>query len=113
MFHAIVTRGWRRIAAAVWRAPSDPQIYGTLEVDASALVAFVERSRAAGQAVTLTHLVGRGLAHAFEKVPDLNVRLVGGRMVPRPSVDVFFITAVGGGHDLSGVKVVRANEKSA
>jgi pyruvate dehydrogenase E2 component (dihydrolipoamide acetyltransferase) len=73
----------------------------------------VQRLRDAGQEVTLTHLVGRALAHAFEQVPDLNVRLVGGRMVPRPSVDVFFITAVGGGRDLSGVKVLRANEKSA
>ncbi len=35
-------------------------------------------------------------------MPDLNVRLVAGYALPRPSVDIFFITSVEGGHDLSG-----------
>lgn len=107
------TRGWRRIASAVWRGPRDPQIYGTLEVDATPLLAVIDRARRSGAPVTITHLVGRALAHALEEVPEVNVRLVGGKVVPRPSVDVFFITAVEGGRDLSGVKVLRSNEKTA
>lgn len=105
--------GWRRVANAIWRAPSDPQIYGALDVDASAALRFIERARAAGHHVTPTHLAGRALARALERVPDLNVRLLGGRAVPRPTVDIFFITAVDGGHDLSGVKVVDLPAKSA
>jgi pyruvate dehydrogenase E2 component (dihydrolipoamide acetyltransferase) len=41
------------------------------------------------------------------------VRLVGGEAVPRESVDVFFIAMVDGGRDLSGVKVVDVDAKSA
>src|SRR5579871_4319900 len=105
--------GWRKIATAMWSEADDPQIYGALEVDATAILAFVERARAAGHRLTPTHLVGRALAHALHEVPDLNVRLVGGAAIPRESVDIFFITMVGGGRDLSGVKVVGADVKTA
>lgn len=104
--------GWRRIADAMWTAPNDPQIYGTIDVDATAVLALVAGMRERGQRVTITHVVGRALALAISAVPAINVRLVAGYALPRPSVDVFFITAVEGGNDLSGVKVERANEKS-
>ena len=105
--------GWRKIAGAMWSEADDPQIYGALEIDATNILAFIERARAGGHRVTATHLVGRALAHALHEVPDLNVRLVGEKAVPRESVDIFFITMVGGGRDLSGVKVVRADAKTA
>lgn len=105
--------GWRRVASAIWSAPSDPQIYGHLDLDATAAVAFLERARAAGHRLTITALVGRAVAQALSTVPDLNVRIVGERAIPRPSVDVFFITAVEGGRDLSGVKVRDVDRLSA
>jgi pyruvate dehydrogenase E2 component (dihydrolipoamide acetyltransferase) len=97
----------------MWSEADDPQIYGALEVDATNVLAFVERARAAGHRVTATHLVGRALAHAFDEVPELNVRLVAGEAIPRESVDIFFITMVDGGRDLSGVKVERSDTKTA
>lgn len=105
--------GWRRVANALWRAPVDPQIYGLLEIDAAALLRFEEQARAAGHHVTPTHIVGRALGHVLTEVPDLNVRLQGGEAIARSSVDVFFITAVHGGHDLSGVKVADVPSKPA
>jgi pyruvate/2-oxoglutarate dehydrogenase complex dihydrolipoamide acyltransferase (E2) component len=105
--------GWRRIAAAMWRAPSDPQIYGTLEVEAAPLVALIDGARAQGVHLTPTVVVGRAVAHALAAVPDLNVRLVGGHAIPRASIDLFFIAAVGGGNDLSGVKVADVAHKPA
>lgn len=107
------TTGWRRVASAIWRGPGDPQIYGLLEVDATSLQALLSRAERSGQHLTLSALVGRAVAHGLARVPDLNVRLRWGRTVQRPSVDVFFITAVGGGKDLSGVKVEQADRKSA
>jgi pyruvate dehydrogenase E2 component (dihydrolipoamide acetyltransferase) len=106
-------RGWRRLASALWSAPNDPQIYGALAIDASALLAFIERARAAGRHVTPTHLVGRAVARALAAVPALNARLVGDRAVPRDSVDIFFIAAVGAARaqDLSGVKLKRVAER--
>lgn len=105
--------GWRRIASAMWRSPEDPQIYGALELDAGPVLAFIEAARAAGHHVTATHLVGRAVAHALVAVPDLNVSIRRGRARPRPSVDVFFITSVAGGRDLSGVKVEAVPGKPA
>jgi hypothetical protein len=105
--------GWRRMALAAWQRPSDPQIYGDFELDARRLLSFIETVRATtGVHVTVTHLVGRAVAVALAEHPDLNARLDHGRFVPRDSVDVFFVVAVEGGRDLSGVKVTHADRKS-
>lgn len=99
-------RGWRKVANAMWRAPNDPQIYGALEIDASAMKRFMDGCREhLGQKITPTHLVGRAVALTLRDVPELNVRIVGGYAFPRDSADVFFITAVESGRDLTGVKV--------
>lgn len=113
MMRPDASTGWRRIAAAVWGPPQDPQIYGTFELDATALLAFMRLEREHGHHVTPTHLAGRAVAQALSAVPALNVRLVGSRAFPREGVDVFFITSVGGGHDLAGVKVESVERKSA
>jgi len=105
--------GWRKIAGAMWGPPDDPQIYGALEFDATPMLGLIERARAAGHHVTPTHLVGRAIAHSLHEVPDMNVRIHGGKVIPRDTVDVFFIAAVAGGKELSGVKIERTDEKSA
>jgi pyruvate/2-oxoglutarate dehydrogenase complex dihydrolipoamide acyltransferase (E2) component len=105
--------GWRKIATAVWKDPDDPQIYGALDIRARPLLGFIERAREHGHQVTPTHIVGRAVAHALAAVPELNVRLVGDHAIPRESVDVFFITSVGRGRELTGVKVTHIDEKSA
>jgi pyruvate dehydrogenase E2 component (dihydrolipoamide acetyltransferase) len=105
--------GWRRVASAMWSSPDNPQIFGALDIDARPIERFMLRARAAGHHVTPTHLVGRALAHALVAVPDLNVRLRRGRQFERPGVDIFFITAVSGGHDLSGVKIHDVPKRSA
>ena len=86
---------------------------GRMVSAASALLAFIQDARAASRHVTPTHLVGRALARALGAVPDLNVRLLGDRAVPREAVDIFFIAAIGGpgAQDLSGVKVRRVDER--
>ena len=105
--------GWRKVASAVWGRPNDPQIYGDIEVDAGALLEFIEAARAeTGAHVTVTHVVGKAVAHALAEYPDLNTYLSRGRFVPHESVDIFFVVAVGEGRDLSGVKVRNADRKS-
>jgi pyruvate dehydrogenase E2 component (dihydrolipoamide acetyltransferase) len=105
--------GWRRIACALWDAPNDPQIFGALDVDAAPLRAFIATARDAGYHITPTHLVGRAVAHALAMVPDLNVQIRGGRVLPRESIDVFFIAAIAGGRDLSGIKLAGVDGSSA
>jgi pyruvate/2-oxoglutarate dehydrogenase complex dihydrolipoamide acyltransferase (E2) component len=104
--------GWRKIAGAMWGPPDDPQVYGILEFDATPMIAYIEAARAAGHRVTATHFVGRAIALALHEVPDFNVRIHGSKVIPRETVDVFFIAAVEGGKELSGVRVDRADEKS-
>jgi len=104
--------GWRKIAGAMWGPPDDPQMYGILEFDATPLIAFQDAAKAAGQKITATHFVGRAIANALHEVPDFNVRIRGSKVIPRETVDVFFIAAVEGGRELSGVRVDRTDEKS-
>ena len=104
--------GWRKIAAATWKHPNDPQIFGDLEIDATAALEFIEDARSATDVkLSITHLVGKSLAHAFDENPDLNVRLHKSHFVQRDTIDIFFIVSMSSGSELSGVKVVKANEK--
>ncbi|HTT52323.1 MAG TPA: 2-oxo acid dehydrogenase subunit E2 [Streptosporangiaceae bacterium] len=107
-------RGWRKLAGAAWGPPMDPQFYGDLDVDAAALLSYIDHIRAAtGVHVTMTHLVGRAVAHGLAEVPELRVRIARGREHERDSVDVFFIVTAGGGQELTGVKVTGADRKPA
>ncbi len=63
--------------------------------------------------LTVTHLVGRALAHALAENRDLNVRKRGAQFLERDGVSIFFVVAVDEGRDLSGVKVRDADRKSA
>lgn len=106
--------GWRKIATAVWGWPEDPQVYGRQEFDAQPILDAIEVLRErSGARVTPTHLMVRALALAFRDNPSMNTRLARGRFHPRESVDIFVIVASGGGGDLSGVKIRRADEKTA
>ena len=92
----------------------DPQFYGDLELDAGALLSYIEEvRRVAGVHLTVTHLVGRAVAHGLAAVPELRVRLARGREYDRESVDAFFIVATPDGQELTGVKVHDADAKSA
>jgi pyruvate dehydrogenase E2 component (dihydrolipoamide acetyltransferase) len=105
-------QGWRKIASAMWGPPDDPQIYGALEFDATPMLELIDKAKAHGHRITVTHLVGRSIALALAAVPDFNVRIVGSKIIPRESVDVFYITAVEGGRSLSGVRVDNTDRKS-
>lgn len=106
--------GWRKLARASWTPPSDPQFFGSLEIDAASMHAFCDEARdRTGAHVTMTHLVGRAVAHAMREVPEVSQRLAFGRAYPRESNDVFFIVTTDDGRELTGVKVSNADEKSA
>lgn len=106
--------GWRKLAGASWGRPMDPQFFGDLELDAGPLLSYLADARqASGEHVTVTHLIGRAVAHGLAAVPELRVRLAHGREYERDSVDVFFIVTTGGGQELTGVKVCAADRKPA
>ncbi|WP_343910118.1 2-oxo acid dehydrogenase subunit E2 [Nocardioides aquiterrae] len=105
--------GWRKLAWAAWGPPSDPQFYGDLDIDAAAMLDFVAMTRSdAEEPVTVTHLVGRAVAHALHEVPSLRVAIARGRERPYPTTDVFFIISDPGSDELTGAKIERADAKS-
>jgi pyruvate dehydrogenase E2 component (dihydrolipoamide acetyltransferase) len=104
--------GWRKLAAAMWSAPNDPQFYGDLEIDAASALAYVdELRRTTGEHVTLTHLTVKAVAAGLAAVPSLNMRLAHGREYPRESIDVFLIVAIGR-EELTGIKIREADKKT-
>jgi pyruvate/2-oxoglutarate dehydrogenase complex dihydrolipoamide acyltransferase (E2) component len=102
---------FRRTAAAMWNAPNDPSIHGSMDIDATALLAFIEAHRGAtGEKLSVTHLVCHAVAQAFKEHPELNAKVrFGGRLERRETVDLFVSVATGGGKDLSGAKVENAD----
>jgi pyruvate/2-oxoglutarate dehydrogenase complex dihydrolipoamide acyltransferase (E2) component len=105
-------RGWRRVAVHTWRAPRDPSVYAIVDVPVRGALEYMERVReATGVRVTLTHMVARAVALGIRAFPQLNGIVARKRILLRDSVDVFIQVATEGGRDLSGFKIVRADQK--
>ncbi|MEW5743427.1 MAG: 2-oxo acid dehydrogenase subunit E2 [Myxococcota bacterium] len=98
---------FRRMAATMWKAPSDPTIYGSMDVDVTETLAELQRYRErTGVRLTMTHIVTRAAALAFARYPHLNAKVRwGGRLEQRSSVDLFVSVATDSGKDLSGARI--------
>lgn len=107
---------WRRVATGMWGPQSDPTIYGMMDVDARALITHLAALEAAGNHVTVTHVVAKAAAEVLHRLPDLNVVLRRHRTWQRAGVDVFLQVLVRdaseaglAGAELSGVKIEDAD----
>jgi len=101
---------FQKLAIAMWSAPRDPSIYGSMELDATPLLGWL-----AGHAErpTVTHAVARAVALAIARHPEVNVRVrFGARLERRLGVDVFVSVATDDGRDLSGTKIEAAHDKT-
>lgn len=104
---------FRRMAAALWPKPDQSTIFGTMDLDASEALAFVEEQRReTGMKITVTHLVARSVAIALARHPELNAKVrFWGKIERRARVDLFLQVASDGGNDLSGAKIFSADSK--
>lgn len=109
---------FRKMAAVSWDAPGDPTIYGATEIDANALVQWLNAQREAGHKISVTHAVARAMAAILGNHPDLNCTIRRGRIFRRRDVDVFLQVAIppedGGlqAADLSGACIRNADRLS-
>jgi len=88
------TSSWRTVAPLVWAGPSDPTIYGIIDVEVSKALIFLERrGLETGTKLTLTHLVTRAVAVALRRHPECNAYVRWGRIYQRRDVDVFVLVA--------------------
>ncbi len=106
---------WRRLALHLWRDPRDPTVYGNLEINMTRAMEYIDavNSDADRAKITVTHLVIKAIAKAIAEFPDANAIIAGRRIFLRETVDVYCQVATGGGNDLSGLKISRADSKSA
>jgi pyruvate dehydrogenase E2 component (dihydrolipoamide acetyltransferase) len=102
------------MAAAMWRNPSDPTIYGSVDVDVTHALAFIERFRRdTGLKLTLTHVVARAVARALARHPELNAKVrFWGRIEQREHVDLMVSVSTEGGRDLSAARIEQAEDMS-
>ena len=104
---------FRKLAAAAWRAPNDPHIFGSVDVDMTAAEAFLRSYNARnGCKATVTHLVTRAVAMTLARHPEYNAKVGWWRLKIRSRVDIFCQVATEGGRDLSGFKIDAADRRS-
>ncbi len=103
----------RKLAIATWRSPREGNIYGKMTLDATAVLAHLERlSRETGEHVTITHFVGKVMAEVLAQSPGLNGFLRFGTYHQHRTADVSFLVNIGKGTDVSNVKVKELDRKS-
>lgn len=101
---------FRRMAIGTWRTAKDPSVYGSIALEADAVLAYIERFRAAtGRHLTLTHVMARAVGLVLASMPDANAVLRFNRIYLRKEIAVFFQVALQdpdtGQIDLSGVTI--------
>ncbi|MDP2341943.1 MAG: 2-oxo acid dehydrogenase subunit E2 [Deltaproteobacteria bacterium] len=98
---------FRRMAASMWTNPTDPSIYGSMDVDVTSTLVFIEKFRKeTGLQLTMTHVVARATAQAFAHHRELNAKVrFWGKLEQRQTVDLFVSVSTDGGKDLSGVRM--------
>jgi hypothetical protein len=111
---------WRRIAAASWKAPSDPSIHGSIEIDMTRALEYMAAVQdATGQKVTVNHLVTKAVAETLLQHPQSNGLIRRGKIFLRDDVDISVLIAVDPADrkeeqaaDLTATLIRKANEKS-
>lgn len=100
---------------AIWKKPSDPSVYGQLEINATALLKRMEEENAkGGDKITLTHLLIKSLALVLARFPEMNALIRRNRLYLRDHVDLFVQVFIEEeeGSDLSGATVRDAHQLS-
>ena len=106
--------GWRKAAIGTWHSGGDPSVYGSIELDMSPMLAYLEKLKTQTELrLTLTHIVGKAVAETLSRHPQINSVLRWGRLYPRKSIDVLFqVASDHHGNDLSGAVIREADKKS-
>ena len=104
---------WRKTATAIYGPPRDGKIFGTIEVDVTNALEYIERQRETGVHLTITHLITSSLARALANdVPEINCYVRRGRIIPREHADVAVAVKLTSGTGVGVVCIRKAEQKS-
>lgn len=102
---------WRVTAAAIYTAPSDSRVYGSLDIDVTEAKRFLDAKRKSGVKITMVHLTTAVLARAVAfDVPELNCFIRRGSVVGRKRLNVMIPVML---DSQSGVSSVLVNDAHA
>ncbi len=102
---------WRVTAAAIYTAPSDSRVYGSLDIDVTEAKRFMDAKRESGVKITMVHLTTAVLARAVAfDVPELNCFIRRGSVVGRKRLNVMVPVMI---DSQSGVSSVLVNDAHA
>ena len=77
------------MSTAIYTAPSDGKVFGTMEVDITAAERYIQEQREKGSHITITHVVVAAIARAVAlDAPEINGFVRRGNVIPRDYVDV-------------------------
>lgn len=102
---------WRRVAAVLYKKPTDSKIFGSVELDVTDLEKYISQKRSEGLKITYTHVFLLAVARAIrDEVPEFNTYIKRGNVVVRPSIDASLSVLIKGDSEMGSVKVVKADQ---
>ena len=107
------TSSWRKLAISIYGPPKDGKVYGTYEVDASAMLSYIDKKKKQGVPMTVTNVVTAAVSRSmFFDVPEMNCFVRRGKLMQRDHVDVFIAVAQKG-KSVSAIIIPEAEAKTA
>ncbi len=104
---------WRVTAAAIYTAPSDSRVYGSLDIDVTDAKRFMDAKRRSGVKITMLHLTTAVVARAIAfDVPELNCFIRRGSVVGRKRLNVMLPVMLDSQAGVSSVLVNDAHARS-
>lgn len=80
-----------------WQTAADPSVYGLLEIEMTKTLAFQnELAAKTGTRISISHFVGKAVAHAMSERPEMNGLIRFKRIYLRKHVDLFYQVNVPG-----------------
>ncbi len=102
---------WRVTAAAIYTAPSDSRVYGSLDIDVTDAKRFMDEQRRTGVKITMVHLTTAVIARAVAfDVPELNCFIRRGKVIGRRRLNVMVPVML---DNQSGISSVLVNDAHA
>jgi len=104
---------WRVTAAAIYTTPTDSRVYGTLDIDVTDAVRFIDEKREAGTKITMTHIVTAVVSRAVAfDVPEMNCFIRRGRMIGRERLDAMVPVAMNNDAGVTSVIIKDAHART-
>ncbi len=113
MMKDMLNTPWRIMSTAVYAPPNEGKIYGTADIDVTKAMDFIKKEREKGHYLTITHLVAAAIGRTLGlKVPEVNIYLRRGKLIPREDVIVTIAVNMGSGGEMSSVRIRQAHQKT-